>query len=59
MPLILRLFFFLSFFFVKDFLKGFFVSHRTDRPTDPKSGNELDAKRKKEKEGKKEKEKRA
>lgn len=60
LPPIHRLFVFSFFlFFCKGFLKGFFVSHRTDRPTDPKSGNGLDAKRKNEKEKKKEREKRA
>ena len=58
MPPILRLFFFLSFFFCKGFFKRF-LCFSSDRPTDPKSGNEPDAKRKKEKERKKEREKRA
>ena len=56
MPLILRLFFFLSFFFVKDFLKGFFVSHRTDRPTQNQEMNlMLNEKKKRKKEGEREK----
>ena len=54
MPLILRLFFFLSFFFVKDFLKGFFVSHRTDLPTQNQEMNLMLNEKKKKKERRRE-----
>ena len=49
MPPILRLFFFSFFFFGKGFFKRF-LCFSSDRSTDPKSGNEVDTKRKKERE---------
>ena len=60
MPPILRLFVFVSlflFFFVEDFLKGFFVSHRTDRPTQNHEMNLMLNKKKKKKEREREREK--